>query len=216
MNTLYHGDCLELLDTLDLSDVRLVLTDPPYGRNVELRSTNKHLTILNDHAPNVGQTLLDWAAERDLATVAFASPKQPWLGTWRQTLIWDKGPAVGMGDTRRTWKPSYELIQVARNTPLRGKRDGAVLRYPISSHFMREHPCRKPVGMLRYLIEQLTDPGDLVFDPFAGIGSTGVACQESGRRFVGIELDPHYHQMAARALGIGGGDPGFRITAFAA
>jgi DNA modification methylase len=62
------------------------------------------------------------------------------------------------------------------------------------------HPTAKPVPLLRYLIDQLTDPGDTVFDPFMGIGSTGLACQQSGREFIGIEIDPAYYELAMLRL----------------
>lgn len=60
------------------------------------------------------------------------------------------------------------------------------------------HPTQKPVALLRRMIECCTNPGDLVLDPFMGSGSTGVACIETGRRFVGIEIDPGYCTVAAR------------------
>lgn len=192
---LHHGNCLELIPTLDLAHVKLVLTDPPYGIRAKLRNQSKTQAVVkirNDQTQEVGQKVLDWAADQNLPTVAFASPMKPWQGQWRQHLVWDKGPAVGMGDLKRTWKPTWELLQLARNSPLRKGRHQGVLKFWINPRDMRDHPTAKPVPLLRYLIEQLTDEGDVVFDPFMGCGSTGEACKESGRRFIGIELDEHY------------------------
>lgn len=62
------------------------------------------------------------------------------------------------------------------------------------------HPCPKPVSLMLDLVEQFTDPGDLVLDPFAGSGSTGVACVKLGRRFIGIELDRQFASVARRRI----------------
>jgi DNA modification methylase len=67
---------------------------------------------------------------------------------------------------------------------------------PVANH----HPTVKPVDLMRYLVRLVTQPGDLVLDPFTGSGSTGVACIEEGRRFVGVELSPEYAEIARRRL----------------
>jgi site-specific DNA-methyltransferase (adenine-specific)/modification methylase len=63
-----------------------------------------------------------------------------------------------------------------------------------------KHPAQKPVRLLKHLIGIASHPGDLVLDPFMGVGSTGVAALELGRRFTGIELDPDYYAAAQRRL----------------
>lgn len=60
----------------------------------------------------------------------------------------------------------------------------------------RFHPTQKPVPLLEYLIKTYSNPGDVVFDPCMGAGSTGVAAINTGRNFVGIELDSGYYQVA--------------------
>ncbi len=65
----------------------------------------------------------------------------------------------------------------------------------------RHHPTEKPVSVLQPLIETFTKPGDLVLDPFAGSGSTCVAADQSGRRWIGIELLEQYHAAGLRRLG---------------
>lgn len=64
----------------------------------------------------------------------------------------------------------------------------------------REHPTQKPIGLMMKLVEQFTDPDDLVLDPFCGSGTTGVACLRLGRRFVGVERDPKYARLARERL----------------
>ena len=62
------------------------------------------------------------------------------------------------------------------------------------------HPTEKPVGLLANLITSVTKPGDLILDPFAGSGSTLVAAKKTGRRFIGVELDDDYYQIAQRRI----------------
>jgi site-specific DNA-methyltransferase (adenine-specific) len=63
-----------------------------------------------------------------------------------------------------------------------------------------KHPTQKPVALITRCLRATTDPGDLVFDPFAGSGSTGVAAVKLGRRFIGCEQDRNYASLAARRV----------------
>lgn len=78
------------------------------------------------------------------------------------------------------------------------------MRYPRSiQKFNRErglHPNQKPVALLEYLIKTYTKPGDTVLDPYMGSGSTGVACRNTGRKFIGIEIERDYYDIAANRL----------------
>lgn len=72
---------------------------------------------------------------------------------------------------------------------------------PVSERRCGKHPTQKPLAVMEWLVRTLSDPGDLVLDPFMGSGSTGVAAQALGRRFTGIELDEGYFDVAARRMG---------------
>tara|TARA_Y100000782_G_scaffold83145_1_gene90078 strand:- start:258 stop:695 length:438 start_codon:yes stop_codon:yes gene_type:complete len=118
----------------------------------------------------------------------------------RSVLIWDKGGALGMGALDIPWKPDHEEIYVIGKGFV-GKRDsGSVLRCaPVQSTAKngRVHPTQKPVMLLKKLCQKL--PGTIL-DPFMGSGSTGVACAQMGRRFVGIESEKAYFDIARKRI----------------
>jgi len=188
--TIYHGDCRAILE--GIRDVDLVLMDPPYGINHESHGMLfcDAETIQGDQgdmAIALVEDVLAWAADRPLAM--FFSPYAPVPGKWRNILAWDKGAHVGIGGDRKTcWKRTIEMIAVRNNRPLNGKRDSAVLRFnavlpPPSGHF-----CEKPLPLMRYLVDKLTQPGDTIIDPFMGSGSTLRAAVDRGRKSIGIKI----------------------------
>jgi DNA modification methylase len=198
--TIILGDCREVLPV----ECDAVVTDPPYGIGLSNNDVDGHrrdadYALHGDEDQAAGQFALDWAASAGKPLVAFASPWKPWPGQWRNLIVWDKGGAVGGGgDIKTCLKRTWELIQVARNEPLRGGRDESVWRIPATPQDTKDHICAKPVRLMSAVLMQFTGDGQTVLDPFMGSGSTGVACIRTGRRFVGIEIDPA-HFATARA-----------------
>ena len=197
--TIIRGDCRDVLPV----ECDAVVTDPPYGINHAHHSkTERRLVrpISGDHNQDLGNEVL--AAIAALPVCVFASPKAPWPGDWRNLLVWDKGPAVGGGgDTATCWKQTWELIQINRHFGrLNGSRDSAVLQYWVTPDQSKKHPSAKPVSLMAYLVDKLTAEGEIVFDPFMGSGTTGIACQRTGRKFIGIEKDASYFEIAQKRL----------------
>lgn len=198
---LFLGDCRDVLPSL--TGVDAVVTDPPYGiglRNgdVDGHRSDRWDSIEGDCDQSVGLSVLDWAFDRELPTVAFASPWKPWPGKWRNLIAWDKGGAVGGGgDIATCLKRSWELVMVARNLPI-PRRLESVWRYPMIPSDTANHICAKPVE----LMEELTDTFSrgTVLDPFMGSGTTGVACVRLGRKFVGVEVDRRYFDVARNRI----------------
>lgn len=217
-----ENDCRTVLHCAELPGVACVITDPPYGISLEAHSADdcmdgtarkrqRGASIGGDESLEVALAVIEWADARGFPLCVFASPYRPLPGAWRNVLGWNKGPAVGGGgDPFKCWKRTLELIYTRRNGNLRTGRDGAVLDFPIGTGSDFEfHPCQKPVALMRYLIRQLTDPGDLILDPCCGSGSTLVAAVAEGRRAIGIEIDPAHaetaRQRVAEAMGRGKG-----------
>ncbi len=122
---------------------------------------------------------------------------------YRRTLVWVKPDA--MPSLHGRWPgQAFESIVLAQHRsapacPLGGKARS----YTMARDVWRDgapHPTTKPLPLMRQIVEDFTSPGDLVLDPFAGSGTTGIACKMLGRRFVGWERDANYHAIATRRL----------------
>ena len=182
----------------------VLITDPPYGINLQshgqLFPPNER--IAGDRDTRLAEDIYSICRVRQLPIAMFFSP-YAWLGGWRSILVWDKGNHVGAGGDRQTcWKRDFEMIGVAFNGPLQGERDSAVLRFnAISPNFVGTvHPAEKPLDLMMYLVQKLTEPNKRVLDPCMGSGATGVACVRLGRRFLGIECDAHYFDIAVQRI----------------
>ena len=121
-------------------------------------------------------------------------------------VVWDKGNA-GLG---RGFRPQHELIVhltkgVGSYSSNRGSNVYNAKRVT-ASH--RDHPTQKPVALLRELVDVCCPEGGVVLDPFCGSGSTGVAAVEAGRRFIGIEREAEYVEIAKARIGAAESDAG--------
>lgn len=195
--TLYLGDCRDILPTLGKVDA--VVTDPPYGIG---HSSNHGASWQGTQIANDGDTSVRDEVLAGFPNVAaFGTWKTPPISGTKGCLVWDKGPAFGMGDLAFPWKGSWELIYV-RGRIWRGSRDEGVLKGHIQVSWEskgRAHPHQKPVTLLAEIVGKLP-AGATVFDPFMGSGTTGVACAQLGRRFIGCEVDPTYFDIACRRV----------------
>lgn len=194
---LYLGDCREVLPTLGKVDA--VVTDPPYGIS---HSSNhgaswQRTQIANDHDTTARDQVLALLPPRGLV---FGSWKRPKPTGTHTVLIWDKGDAAGMGDLSVPWKPNHEEIYVI-GKGFSGERGPGILRHTNITweSLGREHPHAKPVSLMADLIRKcLVDW--VICDPFMGSGTTGVACAKLGRKFIGIEIEPKYFDIACRRI----------------
>lgn len=113
---------------------------------------------------------------------------------FQQLIVWDKGNTV----PNKFYLNAYELILMlrkgkARNINYMGTTN--ILRVP-NIIKKKKHPTEKPAALMRILIENSTNQGDTVLDPFMGVGGTGIACKEAKRDFIGIEIDEKYFNIA--------------------
>jgi site-specific DNA-methyltransferase (adenine-specific) len=200
---LYHGDCREILPTIEAGSVDLVLTDPPYGINHSSShgASWQDTEIANDSDTSCRDCVINWADMNRLPWVSFGTWKSPAPKSTRGCLVWDKGPAFGMGDLNFPWKPSWEQIYVGGDG-WEGRRDEGVLRGPVVISWEsrgRCHPHQKPEWLMKHFIGKL--PGfNAILDPFAGSGTTLRAAMDLGRKAIGIEISEKYCEIAAKRL----------------
>lgn len=208
---LMRGDCLERIKEIPDGSVDMILTDPPYG--MEFQSNyrrDKYSKIKNDKNLNwldvwVGE--LFRVAADNTAHYVFCSFhnidkfKQALENKFKikNMLVWEKNN-TSMGDLKADFAPKYEMIifiQKGRRL-INGKRDPNILKFNRTGNKL--HPTQKPVDLLQYLLEKFSDEGATILDPFMGSGSTGVACKNLNRKFIGIELDEEYFKIAKNRI----------------
>lgn len=230
-----HGDCREVLPTLDAVDH--VITDPPYSEHVHklqrrmLRGSGGRADADGLKRGEVGFAPLGFEALNDETRVTCATEFSRLVRRWclvfsdqeSQTLWIDDLVIAGMKHIRcGAWvklcgqpqlsgdRPAvgHEAIEVAHASKGRCRWNGgglpAVWAFAIATDRNgtgdRVHTTQKPLDLMLRLVEQFTDPDDLVLDPFCGSGTTGVACLRLGRRFIGIERDGKYAAVARERL----------------
>jgi DNA modification methylase len=227
MSTLYYATervALHLADARDVlsstpdESADLLLCDPPYG--VEWRSGHRteQFSMLANDAPDDRAGIAEVLAHgvrclgqnRHLYVFGPSDVLAGLKVTQPVPLVWDKG-RPGMGDLASPWGPQHEAIHFAvglhRHAGDTGTdrlsarlRKGSVIRCTPPTGRQVRHPSEKPTALLRELIESSSKPGELVLDPFAGSGSTGVAALLTGRRALLVELDERWAEMAAERL----------------
>lgn len=117
---------------------------------------------------------------------------------FQNLIVWDKGTAT----PNRWYMQCYELILMLRKGPARkinNKGTKNMLRIPNIVR-TKKHPTEKPVELMRVLVENSTAPGETVLDPFMGVGGVGIACKNTGRNFIGMEIDENYFRIAEERM----------------
>jgi site-specific DNA-methyltransferase (adenine-specific) len=202
--TLYLGDCMDILPTLDKVDA--VITDPPYDN----KTHEGHLSKVADRQELGFEQLFNfsgfvnacvdlshrWVVMTCATTHALESCNRDdfvRLGVW----IKPNGAPQFTGDRPGT---GWEAVAIFhRNGKKRWNGGGhhAVWQYNIESG---QHPTQKPIQLFSKFIEQFTDVSETILDPFMGSGTTGVAAIQLGRKFIGIEREPKYFEIACKRI----------------
>ena len=208
---LWHGDCLELMKNIPDGSVDLVLTDPPYG--IDFQSNfrkNKFNKIENDIAVNA--EFLDECKRVLKDTGAFyCFTRWDVYPSWieqiskmfkvKNCIVWFKRGG-GFGDLKKGYIYNHEFIIYCeeKNHRLNGKRRNDVFEFAKDAPSTYVHPTQKPISLLKEIIERSSNEGGVVLDCFMGSGSTGVACVNTNRNFIGIELDEGYFNIAKKRI----------------
>jgi len=194
--TLYLGDCREILPLLPKVDA--VVTDPPYGIGEAggKANTRRNLAAVTDYGnASWDDTTADEAVALALQNARWGiifggnyynlPPSSCWL-------VWDKLNSGDFADCELAWTNlpgAVRRLQYLWNGMIKapGETRG-------------DHPTQKPVGVMKWCLQRLPEGARTILDPFMGSGTTGVACAKLGRKFIGIELEPKYFEIAVKRI----------------
>lgn len=200
--TLYLGDCLDVMPTLGKVDA--VVTDPPYGigadRGQAARANHRHGAALakstdygvsNWDGEPCSPVALDFMRRISRHQIIFGGnyfdlpPARCWL-------VWDKQNGDNdYADCELAWtnidKPVRRVVWQWHGMLRKGNE-------------YRVHPTQKPIGVMEWCVGHLPSDAETILDPFMGSGTTGVACANLGRKFIGIEQHEPYFDIACRRI----------------
>ena len=190
------GDCLEILPALPDNSVDAVITDPLYGINGNYESYNDTVTSLSNIVPK----FIKEARRVSQLVIVFTGVKNTELYNgcdWRMAWVVPAGTGVSAwGFT--CWTP----IAIYGKDPFAGKgsRPDVFVDYKPRREGC-DHPYEKPLSIMRWIIERCVPyKNATILDPFMGSGTTGVACVQTGRNFIGIEIEPKYFEIAEKQI----------------
>jgi DNA modification methylase len=194
------GNCIDAMEEMVGEGAKFdaIVTDPPYGIDYEYDGFIDDLTTLRNSAPHM-LTLMHELAPMT-AIFSGVTTVDVWqYPSWR--LAWVR-PA---GTNRSKWGFScWTPIAVYGDDPYlkagKGARSDVFIDYRPKRPDGIDHPCVKPLTIMRWLIQRVCPDAKIILDPFCGTGTTGVACMEFGMNFVGIEINEKYAQIARGRL----------------
>lgn len=225
MNKLIKGDCLEEMKNIPDESIDLIITDPPYkltargtsgtmggywkkdkakkgiifdNNNIEFKDYFQDLyRILKK-----GSILYIMCNNKNLKDLLNIGEQVGFK--FVKNIIWEKGNKI----CGKYYMGCYEYIALFRkgkDRPINNCGTPDILKIPIKklkdTKGNNLHDTEKPVELMKMLIENSSNPGETILDPFMGIGTTGVACKQANRNFIGIELDEKYYNIAKERIG---------------
>lgn len=213
--TLCLGDCRDILPTLPKVDA--VITDPPYGIGLVKKTSDfrdsKHFdngetlkaSVIYDDQPQAINALVREVMPMIIAgaarAVVFCGPAMLWN--------YPEPAAIGCvflpnGAGRCSWgfQCMQPILFYGKDIYLQDGKGGRANSFRTEQPNREEidHPCPKPVPWMEWAINRAVRENETVLDPFMGSGTTGVACMNLGRQFIGIEREPKYFDIACRRI----------------
>jgi len=198
MFTLHNGDCLEYMKTMPDKSVDAIVTDPPYGLGSWSSTGGNSITA--EEAQTINAWDIKPSAEIFKECLRVAKVSVIWggnhfmdiLGSCRSPLVWDKAiRGMHFADGEMAWTSfDFGTLRIL-NSPI-AKSD---------TKNNRVHPTQKPIAVMAWSIEQTKiNQGSVIFDPFMGSGTTGVAAIQMGYSFIGCELSVEYFAIAKKRI----------------
>ena len=220
METLYLGDCMDIMKTIEDKSIDLVITDPPYkietsGGGLYTQADTQYVKALNSMKDGFSEDVLDELCRimKKINIYFFCSQKQiiPLLDyfvkkkkcNWN-LLTWHKTNPVPACGNKYLTDTEFILFFREKGVKVYGNYNTKFTYYvtPLNQKDKKKygHPTIKPQEILLNLVTNSSQEGDTVCDPFMGSGSTGVACKNLNRDFIGIEVDNNWYQIAQNRI----------------
>ena len=212
---LYRGDCLEVMDKLIKKGIKVdsIITDPPYGMDLTPQRKNgqfKNKKVENDDNLEWSDSFFDKCyrlTPKDSGSMFFCSHHSipAFIKSGKKAgfdvknlMVWDKD-WLGMGGN---WRPNCEFILLLTKGRFvtHSKNKTNILTHRRLSSQKMQHLTQKPVSIMEELISEPDYNPQVILDPFMGSGTTGVACKNLNRDFIGIELDEGYFDIASKRM----------------
>lgn len=213
-------DCLEGMKLLDDKSVDLIVTDPPYGINYQSNRRNQKFNKIkmDDSLDWIEDFIFESYRVLKSNSAFYCFTRWDVYPTWKSTienlefkikncLVWHKLESLGgMGDLEGSYISNYEFIIFATKGRKILWKNGKKRKYgifrntEINSPSKLIHPNQKPVSLIIEFINDATNKGDIVLDPFMGSGTTALACIETNRNFIGFEIEKEYYEMANKRI----------------
>lgn len=199
--TLYLGDCLEILPTLGKVDA--VVTDPPYG--IFKKANDSGIMFGKETIYSIDNTASEWDKKPNAELLRYIRDLSKYyviwggnyfadaLGECKSPILWDKQTGNNTyADGELAWSNIAGTLRIFRHQWCGAFKDSERGEKAV-------HPTQKPVALMQWCIDKIPD-AETILDPFMGSGTTGVACANLGRKFIGIEIEPKYFDIACKRI----------------
>lgn len=220
--TLYNADCRDVMPTLGHIDA--VISSPPYNCGMDYGPASDNLSLDSYKQLLKDSIFAGSAVRRCINTGVYIGSRKTRvlargvvLGCTEETLvdeiIWDKGPARGTAwgnyPTSPRIRAQHEVVYIFGDKPIASDtgiswQDWSVYTASIwrihPNVDLTIHPAQMPIELANRLAKLYSPAGGLVCDPFTGSGTTGVAAVSNGRKFVGVEIDQRYFDIACKRI----------------
>ena len=212
LGKLYHGDCLEIMP--ELEPVDLVLTDPPYGvdlgnhcdakekrKNVGLKKQkytiyeDTHENFIKIIVPSIKMAISKSKCGR---AIVFCSGMRIWDYPRANTVSAIYLPS-GQGSTGWGFQNFAHFLLYGTAPNMNKGRKNIALKSGARAE-KNGHPCPKPIAWISWLIQQWTEENQIILDPFLGSGTAAVSCEHFKRKWIGIEIEEKYCEIAAKRI----------------
>ena len=215
---LYNDDCLNVLKDIEDNSIDLVVTDPPYevitgGRNGGVKGKPSGILTENKQLmksiPKVDLWLSECFRVMKDGTHIYIMTNTLNLTNYlniindvgfklHNLLVWNKNNTT----PNRWYMKNCEYVIFARKGFAKSINNPSSQTVHNFDNIIgsKQHPTEKPVDLMKLYVENSSQVGDTVLDPFMGVGSTGVACKELNRNFIGVELDKQYFDIATKRI----------------